>query len=229
MRVATAPLFGGGTVAVIVDPAPLLRSKADREAMDRAIGNVAPGNALVFIEQGDAGTRRPAALQGLETAVLKAGGDAKAFKAPREGQLAGMDRGPGERAQHDARAGRGEGARPAGRRVRARGRRRPAAPGRARRGRAREARPLPAVRPGHRGRRPLAGRRGRAGLHLGVPRRRRRAQAPRSPVPSSTASSRRRPSPWSSSSCTAGSASCSRSPTTWRPARRRAASSGRWA
>ena len=88
MRVATAPLFGGGTVAVIVDPAPLLRSKADREAMERAIGNVAPGNALVFIEQGDAGARRPAALQGLETAVLKAGGDAKAFKAPREGQLA---------------------------------------------------------------------------------------------------------------------------------------------
>ncbi len=88
MRVATAPLFGGGTVAVVVDPAPLLRSKADREAMERAIGTVAPGNALVFIEQGDAGNRRPAALQGLETAVLKAGGDAKAFKAPREGQLA---------------------------------------------------------------------------------------------------------------------------------------------
>jgi DNA polymerase III delta subunit len=105
MRVATAPLFGGGTVAVVVDPAPLLRSKADREAMERAIGTVAPGNALVFIEQGDAGARRAAALQGLETAVVKAGGDAKAFKAPREGQLAawiearagerGMTLGPG--------------------------------------------------------------------------------------------------------------------------------------
>lgn len=88
MRVATAPLFGGGTVAVVVDPAPLLRSKADREAVEGAIRSVAPGNALVFLEQGDAGTRRSAALQNLETAVLKAGGDAKQFKAPREGVLA---------------------------------------------------------------------------------------------------------------------------------------------
>src|SRR4029450_12768311 len=84
----TAPLFGGGTVAVVVDPAPLLRSKADREALEQAIRTVAPGNALVFLEQGDGGTRRSAALQGLETAVQKAGGDAKAYKAPREGQLA---------------------------------------------------------------------------------------------------------------------------------------------
>ena len=88
MRVATAPLFGGGTVAVVVDPGPLLKSKADREALDGAIRTVAPGNALVFIEQGDMGTRRSAALQGLETSVLKAGGDAKQYKAPREGQLA---------------------------------------------------------------------------------------------------------------------------------------------
>jgi DNA polymerase III delta subunit len=88
MRVATAPLFGGGTVAVVVDPAPLLRSKADREALEQAIRTVAPGNALVFLEQGDGGTRRSAALQGLETAVQRAGGDAKAYKAPREGQLA---------------------------------------------------------------------------------------------------------------------------------------------
>jgi DNA polymerase-3 subunit delta len=88
LRVATAPLFGGGTVAVVVDPAPLLRSKAEREALDRAIGTVAPGNALVFVEQGDAGTRRSAALQGLETAVAKAGGDVKSFRAPREGELA---------------------------------------------------------------------------------------------------------------------------------------------
>jgi competence protein ComEC len=88
MRVATAPLFGGGTVAVVVDPAPLLRSKADREALEQAIRTVAPGNALVFLEQGDGGARRSAALQGLETAVQQAGGDAKAYKAPREGQLA---------------------------------------------------------------------------------------------------------------------------------------------
>lgn len=87
-RVATAPLFGGGTVAVVVDPAPLLRSKEAREALERAIRNVAPGNALVFIEQGDAGNRRAAALRNLEDAVTKAGGRTKQYKAPRAGGLA---------------------------------------------------------------------------------------------------------------------------------------------
>jgi DNA polymerase-3 subunit delta len=42
----------------------------------------------VFLEQGDGGSRRSAALQGLEAAVQRAGGDAKEFRAPREGQLA---------------------------------------------------------------------------------------------------------------------------------------------
>ncbi|MEO5965316.1 MAG: DNA polymerase III subunit delta [Candidatus Limnocylindrales bacterium] len=88
-RVATAPLFGGGTVAIVVDPAPLIRAKAEREALEGAIRTVAPGNALVFIEQGDAGKRRSAALQALEATVLKAGGEARAFKAPRSGELAG--------------------------------------------------------------------------------------------------------------------------------------------
>lgn len=88
-RVATAPLFGGGTVAVIVDPAPLLRAKAEREALEASLAVVAPGNALVFVEQGDAGSKRSAALQALEAAVLKAGGEARAFRAPKSGELAG--------------------------------------------------------------------------------------------------------------------------------------------
>ena len=132
-RVATAPLFGGGTVAVVVDPAPLLRAKADREALEAAIGTVAPGNALVFIEQGDAGTKRSAALQGLEAAVLKAGGEAGRSRRPRAGELARLDHGPRHGARDAAPARRGEGARPARRRVRQRGRRRPPADGRARR------------------------------------------------------------------------------------------------
>jgi len=87
-RVATTPMFGGGTVAIVVDPGPLLRSKADREALEQAIRSVAPGNAMVFLEQGDPGSRRSAALQGLESAVRAAGGELKAFRAPREGELA---------------------------------------------------------------------------------------------------------------------------------------------
>lgn len=88
-RVGTAPMFGGGCVAVVTDPGPLLRSKDAREALGRALGAVAPGNALVFIEQGDAGNKRAAMYATLEAAVLKAGGAARAFAAPKAGQLAG--------------------------------------------------------------------------------------------------------------------------------------------
>ena len=88
-RVATAPMFGGGCVAVVTDPGPLLRSKDSREALERTLGTVAPGNALVFVEQGDAGTKRAAMLTALEGAVVRAGGAARAFPAPRAGELAG--------------------------------------------------------------------------------------------------------------------------------------------
>ncbi len=88
-RVGTAPMFGGGCVAVVTDPGALVRSKDAREALDRALGTVAPGNALVFVEQGDTGTKRAAMLQGLEASVLRAGGEARAFAAPRAGELSG--------------------------------------------------------------------------------------------------------------------------------------------
>jgi DNA polymerase III delta subunit len=88
-RVATATMFGGGTLAVVVDPAPLLRSKVEREELERAIRAVAPGNALVFQATTDVGKqeRRPAALRTLEATVLKAGGDARTFEAPSAGGL----------------------------------------------------------------------------------------------------------------------------------------------
>ena len=207
MRVATAPLFGGGTVAVVVDPAPLLKSKADREALDGAIRTVAPGNALVFVEQGDTGARRSAALAGPGDDRAQGGRRREAVQGAARGPARGLDRGAREGARDPAGAGRREGARPPRRRVRPRGRRRPPAPGRARRRRAREARPVPALRPGDRGRRPRARRRGRARLDVGVPRRRRRPQGRRRRSRSSTACWSRRPSPSSSSSSTGGSAS----------------------
>ena len=61
-RIATAPLFGAGTLAIVTDPMPLLRSKADREALTDAIGMLAPGNGLVFLESSDGGGKRAAAL-----------------------------------------------------------------------------------------------------------------------------------------------------------------------
>lgn len=87
-RVATAPMFGGGTVAVVVDPGPLVRSKESREALDRVLLNVAPGNALVLIEQGEE-KKRAAMLVNLEAAVIKAGGKAEVFAAPQAGQMVG--------------------------------------------------------------------------------------------------------------------------------------------
>ena len=88
-RVGTAPMFGGGCVAVVTDPGPLLRSKDSREALERALGVVAPGNALVFVEQGDAGNKRAAMYAALEAAVIRAGGESREYAAPRAGQLAG--------------------------------------------------------------------------------------------------------------------------------------------
>ncbi len=88
-HVSTAPMFGGGTVAVITDPGPLLRSKESRETLEKILGAVAPGNALVFIEQGDAGDKRAAMYRTLEAAVIKAGGEARDFPAPKAGNLQG--------------------------------------------------------------------------------------------------------------------------------------------
>lgn len=87
-RVATAPMFGGGTLAVLTDPGPLLRSKAGREAVEKLLATVAPGNALVFVEVGD-GRKRAATLTNLEAAVKRAGGTGRAFTAPRAHELAG--------------------------------------------------------------------------------------------------------------------------------------------
>jgi DNA polymerase III delta subunit len=88
-HVATAPMFGGGTVAVVTDPGPLVRSKAGREALERVIAAVAPGNALVFVELGTDPRRRPKALEELEGAVIGSGGTGRAFRAPQTGEMVG--------------------------------------------------------------------------------------------------------------------------------------------
>ena len=87
-RVAVAPMFGGGTVAVVAGPMPLVRSKALREALDGVIASVAPGNALVFLEfDASGGRKRPKSLADLEAGVQKAGGTARACRAPGPGEM----------------------------------------------------------------------------------------------------------------------------------------------
>ncbi len=87
-RVAMAPMFGGGTVAVVSGPTQLVRSKALREALDRVIASVAPGNALVFLEfDTTGGRRRPKTLVDLEAAVQRAGGAGRPCRAPSAGEM----------------------------------------------------------------------------------------------------------------------------------------------
>ena len=64
-RVATGTLFGGGTLVVVEDPGPLVRAKADREALLAAIAALAPGNALAFLEPIDGSARRSKSLEDL--------------------------------------------------------------------------------------------------------------------------------------------------------------------
>jgi DNA polymerase III delta subunit len=87
-RVATATLFGGGTLVVVEDPSPLVRSKADRDGLLGALAVLAPGNALAFVEPVDGSGRRPKSLEDLAAAVAAAGGEVRQVAAPREGGMA---------------------------------------------------------------------------------------------------------------------------------------------
>ncbi len=88
--VATAPLFGGGTLVTVVAPAPLVGRKGGVAAAASLLEHVAPGNGLVFLDpvDGSSGGKRPASLDKLRDAVLAAGGEARELRAPKEGQLA---------------------------------------------------------------------------------------------------------------------------------------------
>ena len=87
-RVAIAPMFGGGTVVVVDSPAQLVRSKALRDALDRVVATVAPGNALVFLEFGPADEKkRSKALADLSSGIIKAGGTVRSCRAPSAGEM----------------------------------------------------------------------------------------------------------------------------------------------
>ena len=89
-RVATATLFGGGTLAMIVDPAPLVRSNDGRAAIVGVIGSVAPGNGLVFLAPRDTARPRPSAgLDALRAAVVEAGGEVVEVVTPRPDRFPG--------------------------------------------------------------------------------------------------------------------------------------------
>ena len=58
-RVATPVMFGGGTLAVVVNPGALVVKNEDRDAMLATMTVVAPGNALVILDASQSGAERP--------------------------------------------------------------------------------------------------------------------------------------------------------------------------
>ena len=87
--VSTAPMFGGGTMVIATNPPPLTRSKESRAAVQRLLANVAPGNALVFIEQKTDSRKRPASAEDLAKLVGQAGGSVHSCLMPRGSGLTG--------------------------------------------------------------------------------------------------------------------------------------------
>ncbi len=87
-RVATSTLFGGGTLVVVVDPAPLIATKPLAVRLVETLDAVAPGNGLAFLDAVDGTARRPASLEALRNAVAAAGGEVREFKAPTRDQMA---------------------------------------------------------------------------------------------------------------------------------------------
>ena len=86
-RVATATMFGGGTLAVVTNAGALAVRVEDRDAMLALIPLVADGNALVIVEQSQSGAKGPGQTK-LAEAIKSAGGAVRGIESPKEGALA---------------------------------------------------------------------------------------------------------------------------------------------
>jgi len=87
-RVATPVMFGGGAVAVITNPGPLVQSADHRAGLLAAMASLAPGNALVLLDASQSGAKAPSQRR-LADAVAGAGGTVRRFDSPRRGALTG--------------------------------------------------------------------------------------------------------------------------------------------
>ncbi len=86
-HLATAPLFGGGTIVLVRQPAGLLAETQSRERLVRMVAQVPPGNALCFTDLIASGARGPAAKAVLAEAVKAAGGLVRELQVPAAGRL----------------------------------------------------------------------------------------------------------------------------------------------
>lgn len=88
MRVATPVMFGGGTLAIVMNAGALVVKGEDRDAFLAAVTLVAPGNALVIVDASQSGAKAPTPKR-LADAVAAAGGTVRQFTSPKGGALAG--------------------------------------------------------------------------------------------------------------------------------------------
>jgi competence protein ComEC len=85
-RVSTPVLFGGGTLAVVAGVGPLVRRRADRDALVAALGTMAPGNAIAIVEATASGIRQ-APHKALVDAITAVGGVVQVARSPKGGAL----------------------------------------------------------------------------------------------------------------------------------------------
>jgi len=86
-HLATAPLFGSGTLVVVRQPATLLAESVARERLLRMVAQVPPGNALCVTDLIASGARGPAAKGVLRDAIAAAGGIVAEFVVPTAGRF----------------------------------------------------------------------------------------------------------------------------------------------
>jgi DNA polymerase III delta subunit len=87
-QVATQSMFGGGTLAVVTNVGALTVKNEDRAALLALLPLIAPGNAVVFLEASATGAKEPGQKRVVD-AVKAAGGEIRAFRSPKAGELAG--------------------------------------------------------------------------------------------------------------------------------------------
>ena len=87
-RVATPVMFGGGTLAIVLNAGSLIVKAEDRDAFLAAIEMVVPGNALVILDASQSGAKSPTPKR-LADAIAAAGGTVRQYASPKGGALAG--------------------------------------------------------------------------------------------------------------------------------------------
>jgi DNA polymerase III delta subunit len=85
-RLATAVLFGGGTLAIVTGPGALVRRNDTRDRVVAALGRMGAGNAVVFVEASKSNAKGPGPRR-LADAVTAAGGRIVSAMAPRPASL----------------------------------------------------------------------------------------------------------------------------------------------